>query len=179
MRADIDKLWHELESKRIDLMLKLSRFDDTVLNKKPNADAWSINQVMQHLMVGELLSHQYLEKKLSFGVNVPKAGIKSRFRRLGLSMAFAFPFKYKAPQAIEPLAEFKEFNDLKIHWASQRLALHDFLSKMPDRVIDGEIWRHIIAGKMNIPQMLSFFNEHFDRHSKQIDRTIKIVELLD
>ena len=35
-----------------------------------------------------------------------------------------------------------------------------------------EIWKHAVAGKMNISQMLAFFNMHFNRHRKQVYRTL-------
>ena len=46
---------------------------------------------------------------------------------------------------------------------------------LADNVIVSEIWRHQIFGKMNISQMIDFFETHFDRHQKQIEKTLNTV----
>jgi uncharacterized damage-inducible protein DinB len=173
MRPDIARLWHELESNRTALMQELSAYDNDRLNRKPSPEAWSVTQVMLHLIEAELMATQYIEKKLSFGVNIPRAGFKSAVRRKLLSLAFALPIKIKAPEKLNGFPDYSDFNELKTRWASQRLALQELINKMPDNVLDGEIFKHIVAGKMNIAQMISFFNEHFNRHKKQIARTLQ------
>ena len=179
METKIKYRWHTLENKRVKLMSDLSKYNNDVLNKKPTPEAWSTFQVMQHLMTAELRSLTYMKKKLSYGVNIPKAGFKSKLRRLALKIVFALPFKYKAPTQLETFPDSVNFESLKIEWASQRLDLQDFIDKLPDNVIVSEIWRHQIFGKMNIFQMIDFFETHFDRHEKQIHKTLNtITELL-
>ena len=178
METKIKYQWHSFENKRIQLMTDLSKHNHIVLNKKPTTEAWSTLQVMQHLMAAELASLTYMKKKLSYGVNIPKAGFKSKMRRLALTIVFVLPFKYKAPTQLETFPESADFENLKTEWASQRLDLQDFIEKLPDNVIESEIWRHQIFGKMNISQMIDFFETHFDRHKKQIEKTLNIVTQL-
>lgn len=175
MKQDIKLQWNSLENKRVALMTSLSKYDNDVLNKKPNQEAWSTVQVMQHLMNAEMQSLNYMKKKLSHSIKVPKAGIKSRLRRFALRVAFALPFKYKAPPQLEVFPDYSNFDALKIQWASQRLELQDFIEILPDNVFHSEIWKHQIMGKMTISQMIDFFESHFDRHQKQIEKTMKIV----
>ena len=175
METTIKYQWHNLENKRVKLMTDLSKHNHIVLNKKPTPEAWSTLQVMQHLMTAELASLTYMKKKLSYGVNIPKSGFKSKLRRLALKIVFVLPFKYKAPTQLETFPESGDFEALKTKWASQRLDLQDFIDKLPDNVIVSEIWRHQIFGKMNISQMIDFFETHFDRHQKQIEKTLNTV----
>jgi hypothetical protein len=173
MQYPLKKQWNNLEKKRVDLMLLLSKYDVSTLNKKPSPEAWSANQVLIHLMQAEAMSLSYMRKKLSFdGVRVPRAGIKSRLRRFGLRVLFALPFKFKAPANLDNLPENSDFNVLKTQWASQRLDLETFIESLPDNLIHSELWKHQIAGKMSIAQMVDFFEDHFDRHQKQIEQTL-------
>ena len=176
MKNKIKKQWHQLEHKRILLMQDLSKFNNETLNQKPEPEKWSTLQAAMHLMMAESASLAYMKKKLSFGSNIPRAGFKSALRRLMLKFVFFIPLKYKAPPLLEEqLPQFSDFNELKNNWASQRLELQNFLESLPDNVIDSEIWRHQIFGKMNISQMIDFFESHFDRHQKQIEKTLRAV----
>jgi uncharacterized damage-inducible protein DinB len=172
MKPKIQNLFHQLESQRLGLIQELSKLDNSTLNKRPKPEAWSVMQNLLHLVMAEASSVAYMRKKLSFTSQLPKAGFKSRFRRMLLSFAFALPFKFKAPKGLDTLPEFTDFNELSNKWASQRLDLQGFIETLPDNVIDSEIWRHQVAGKMNIAQMLDFFYEHVKRHQGQIKRTL-------
>jgi uncharacterized damage-inducible protein DinB len=168
MKPKIQTLFNQLESQRLALMTELSSYNNTVLNKRPNSEAWSVAQIISHLMSAEASSVAYMRKKLSFTSHIPKAGFKSQLRRLMLSLAFALPFKFKAPKSLEIMPNFIDFNALENQWSSQRLDLQLFIESLP-----GEIWRHQILGKMNIAQMLDFFQDHVKRHHGQINRTLK------
>ncbi len=175
MQQEVKYHWNSLEYKRVNLMNVLSKYNNDILNKKPAQDAWSAIQVMQHLMNAEAQSLNYMKKKLSHSVNIPKAGVKSGLRRIALRIAFALPFKYKAPQQLEVFPDYSDFDDIKIQWASQRLELQDFMEILPENLFKTEIWKHQIMGKMTIIQMIDFFEDHFDRHQKQIEKTLKII----
>jgi hypothetical protein len=175
MTPKIQKLWHRLEAQRLDLMQLMAQHDNLILNKKPSPEAWSTLQVIHHLMDAEQASLAYMKKKLSFTSTIPKAGLKSRWRRFLLRIAFAIPIKIKAPTNLEHFPEQSNFADLSNQWASQRLELQSFIEKLPDNVVHGEIWRHQVAGKMSIAHMLDFFYAHVDRHEAQVKRTVAAV----
>jgi uncharacterized damage-inducible protein DinB len=175
MTTKIQTLLHQLESQRLELMKELSNYDNTKLNKRPSPEAWSVMQNLIHLMSAEDASVAYIRKKLSFNGPIPKASFKSKFRRFTLWLAFALPLKFKAPKNLEVFPDFTDFNELKNKWATQRLDLQSFIASLPDNVLDSEIWRHQVAGKMTIAQMLDFFQDHVKRHQGQIHRTVKTV----
>jgi uncharacterized damage-inducible protein DinB len=175
MTTNVQTLLQQLESQRLELMKELSNHDNTKLNKRPSPEAWSVTQTLLHLMTAETASIAYIRKKLSFNGPIPKAGVKSKFRRFTLWLAFALPLKYKAPKNLEVFPDFTDFNELKNKWAAQRLDLQSFIASLPDNILESEIWRHQVAGKMTIAQMLDFFQDHVKRHQKQIQRTLKTV----
>jgi uncharacterized damage-inducible protein DinB len=170
MTTKANNLFAKLENQRILLMAELSTYDDATLNKKPSPEAWSVVQVMQHLINAEAASLAYIKKKLSYTNKIPKAGLMSFLRRMSLSLLFSLPLKFKAPKGLEIFPDNADFNSLKNQWASQRLELKAFMDSIPDKMFKTALWRHAVVGKMSMTQMLSFFHEHAERHRGQIDR---------
>jgi DinB superfamily len=71
-----------------------------------------------------------------------------------------------------PSGNYATIGQLDKKWSQVRHDIFELLNKLPDEDYKKEIWKHAIAGKMNAYQMLSFFNIHFNRHRKQIYRTM-------
>jgi hypothetical protein len=174
MTPKIEKLWQKLEQQRIDLFKELDAIEPALLNKQPAPYTWTANQNLEHLLRAETSSLSYLQKKLTNGGDgIPKAGFKSWGRRFLLRVAFAVPtLKFKAPKYLGDLPETSDFQDLKTRFTAQRAALKAYLDTMPDELLEGEVWKHARAGKMSIAQMIDFFEDHFDRHEKQLKRAI-------
>ncbi len=146
----------------------LRQYDDATLNRKPAPNAWSALQVVQHLMLAEGLSLKYIKKKLSFGVP-PKAGFSSTFRRWMLKLYLRAPLKTKAPKIVsEPIQDTAVGSELLAQWAALRTETRAFLETLPESTVKSECYKHAVAGKMDLRGMLTFFEEHFNHHEKQI-----------
>ena len=52
MKSDFNKRYEKLEEKRTQLFKELTNYSDKVINKKPAPNAWSVAEVLDHLMVG-------------------------------------------------------------------------------------------------------------------------------
>jgi hypothetical protein len=87
------------------------------------------------------------------------------------------PLKLTAPE-IDSLGipEKSNFHYLKTRWLAQRKSLRETLLSFDGAVLDGETFKHPVAGVMDIWGMLSFFESHIHRHEKQIRKTLRIVE---
>ena len=179
MNQKIQPHWEKLEQDRLSLFQFLGKYPPSVLNQKPAPEKWSVNQNVYHLMEAESASLKYMKKKLSFGTDLPKAGFKSGLRRLALQVVFALPLKFKAPIQLGKMPEDLDYEELKQEWASLRAEYYDFFNEMPDKVVTAELWRHQIAGKMTILQMIDFFEDHVNRHRSQMERTLKQLLLTD
>ncbi len=174
MNKALQTQFKKLDADFIDLLEDLKQFSDSKLNKKPQEGAWSVLQVMHHLMLAERLSHQYLEKKLSHNPALEKAGLKSKMRSILLKTYLATPLKRKAPAAVgDNLPEESTFWEVVKQWKQQREELKAFLETLPDDMMNKELYKHPAAGKMTILDMLKFFDSHFTRHRKQINRNLK------
>lgn len=175
MTAELEAAYSKIESERKNLFNRLANYPDEVLNKKPAPDKWSVAEVIGHLMVAEEASLKYLQKKTQDMSKERKAGFSGWRRLATIKLVFILPIKFKAPDITNPPKEFKSLKELDEKWAADRKATYDIINRLSDADARKTIWKHTLAGKMNIYQMLDFFDFHFRRHSGQIERTLKAV----
>lgn len=156
------------------LLNELAQTDDTVLNMSALDGGWSAIQVAHHLILTEELSLQYVKKKLSFNPKLEKAGPDSWVRLQVLKLYLGAPFKFKAPDAVgdQSLPGFTSLADTRARWLKIRQDWADFLEQLPTELLDKAVYRHPFAGRFGWPGMLIFFRHHFNRHRKQIHRTL-------
>ena len=173
-----EKHLQNLDRKLQRLLTDLRRYSDAKLNEQPNETAWSALQIMQHLMRAEAGAIAYVQKKLSFNPDLPKANVLSGLRSSMLNIALSVPLKMKAPDGVsdEHLATNLTFWDVAKSWRQQRKELEAYLRELPEHLYQTDLYKHPMTGKMTLAGMLSFFNTHVDRHTRQIYRTLKKVD---
>ncbi|MEM6697905.1 MAG: DinB family protein [Bacteroidota bacterium] len=175
MEKLVEKRLDKLDLDLRNLLTDLDGYSEQTLNKKPDGKSWSVFQIMYHLLLSEGFSLQYVQKKLSFNPELKTAGTKARSRSLLLNTYLQSPIKRKAPSAIsgENLPEYTTFWDVAKKWKGQREELRQYLVELPDEVFTKEVYKHPFAGRISLAAMLSFFQNHYNRHHKQIYRTLK------
>ncbi|MEL7123613.1 MAG: DinB family protein [Bacteroidota bacterium] len=159
-----------------DLIEHLKAYSNEQLNHRPAEGVWSVIDVMHHLMRAEMLSHNYVKKKLSYGGTFKKAGLATSWRLFVLNTYLRLPIKFKAPELVSQVhfPEKSDFNEVQGKWRTQRKSLLAFLEELPEEIFDKEIYKHPLAGRVTLGGMVDFFIAHFQRHRKQIYRTIKV-----
>lgn len=167
-----------LDTKLALLLRDLKNYSDAKLNERPSDDDWSVLQIMQHLMKAEAGAVAYVKKKLSFNPELKDANLVSGFRSMFLNLSLSSPIKIKAPSAVsgENLLTDLTFWDVAKQWKQQRKELEEYMKSLPDELYQKELYKHPLSGKITLTGMLSFFNTHVDRHTKQIKRTLKKVD---
>jgi hypothetical protein len=174
MDNKLEKHIEKVEKQRAELMHTLTSLDKNLLNKQPSPNAWSVNQVLMHLMTSEALSMSYIQKKLSYSSNYPKTGGVATARMEMMRFVLWTNVKIKAPKFIDiPYQEF-DFVQLSENWANQRARLIDLL-RSQEQIMGMELFKHPLAGKLNLYQMLDFFSLHTARHAKQIEKTVVMI----
>ncbi|MEL6637939.1 MAG: DinB family protein [Bacteroidota bacterium] len=170
LRRQLDALNADLR----DLLKELKKYPESDLNRVPKPGAWTVLQVMHHLMLAERGSHQYVVKKLSFDPELKNKSLASRFRILLLDTYLRSPLKYKAPEAIgdKHLPAISSFWEVAKTWEGQREELAAYLAQLPTNYAHKEIYKHPFVGRLTLGQMLRFFQSHFNRHRKQIRRAL-------
>lgn len=166
------------------LDMKLKQLTDRLMQlpveyreRKPDLDAWSVLQILEHLRRSEELSGAYIRKKALSGSPLPDRDFRSWFREAALGWFLNAPFKFKAPKVVneESFPDRIDFTQQMDHWRSERQILREWLQGRPTEYFKKQGFRHPLAGRMTVNGMLKFFEWHFDRHTKQIHRTLKKV----
>ncbi|MCC6282157.1 MAG: DinB family protein [Saprospiraceae bacterium] len=156
------------------LLQDLGAYTDDKLNQKPADGGWSAIQIMHHLILSEEYSMNYIRKKMGFGSDFAPNNWSARFRSFLLWASLTSPIKFKSPPAIgrENLPEFATLAETQLRWEQARKAWEDFFEQMPAELSEKLVYKHPRAGKITFMQMLWFFETHFQRHRKQIYRSI-------
>lgn len=165
----------KFEQQRLDLLAFMSAYTHEDLNQKPSATSWSAMQTLSHLMIAEKGVLAYLKKKIADTATTKKAGFAASFRSWALRIFFAIPLlKIKAPKVVADVPiQAISFEEAQNEWHTIRIELIALLSSLPSADLDKELFKHPLAGRMNIYQMIAFFEQHIARHKGQIERALK------
>ena len=173
MDSKIESEFNKLEKSRFQLFAKLDEKEEPELNYHPDKNKWSVIQVLNHLIITEQLSIKYINKKLTYRTNIKKTGLSAAIRFFVLKLMLQTPLRFKAPEIVSEAPDNGDFNYIKSQWDQTRKELRKLLDDLPEEFLNKNIFKHAIAGKMNIYQTLGFMEEHFKHHLKQIDRIEK------
>lgn len=130
-------------------------------------------QNLHHLMRAEGFALQYVKKKLSFVPQLSPITWKTRWRGWMACTYLSLPIKVKAPKAVrEELPEDSQLEAVVVEWKAKRLELATYLNGLPEEILNKEIYKHPVAGRLSLYGMLDFMKAHVKRHQGQIDRTL-------
>ena len=135
MHSSLSPFYARLQKSMVDLLEEIKDQPDSVLNEKPEKGGWSVLQVIYHVVLVEEVSLAYVKKKLSFGDNIPKAGIKQTMRAGYLRSFMHTPIKVKAPTLVneDHMPTDIRFWEVLKKWKDNRAELQEFLDNMPDK----------------------------------------------
>ena len=176
MNTQIEKQFKQLEQERKNLFNELKNYSDEVINKKPAPEKWSVAEVIAHLITAEEMSLKYLSKKIQDTSKEKPEGFKHKYRWILVQIVFNFNIKFKAPEIVEPKMGYQSLANLETKWSDIRNQTLQLLQKLSDDEVNKTLWKHAIAGKLNLHHMVQFFGVHYNRHKKQIERTLTSVK---
>lgn len=172
MNTKLQQIFDSLETQRNQLFISLNSLTVEKLNQQPT-NGWSINQVIAHLITAERLSIMYLHKKIQAINEVENTGLLEELKMIVIILSQRLPFKFKAPKTVvENTKSSTSLHQLEQEWNAVRNELKIVLEKFNDDQIKRKIYKHVVAGKLNIQQTLLFFREHVIHHQQQIKRLL-------
>ncbi len=172
MNTKLQQIFDSLETQRNQLFISLNSLTVEKLNQQPT-NGWSINQVIAHLIAAERLSVLYLRKKIQAINEVENTGLIEELKMIVIILSQRLPFKFKAPKTVvENTKPSTSLHQLEQDWNAVRNELKIVLEKFNDDQIKRKIYKHVVAGKLNIQQTLLFFREHVIHHQQQIKRLL-------
>lgn len=174
MNSKLNNLFISLEEDRTKLLASLRDISPDKQRNAPDGK-WSIQQILAHLIAAEKLSIMYLRKKMLGIKEAENTGLWEEIKMMVLKASQRLPLKFKAPRAVvENTPAYADFDQLTKDWDTTRAELKTLLEKFEDTQIRKKIYKHIIAGRLNILHALLFFREHILHHTPQINRLLKL-----
>lgn len=168
----LEQQFTKMEARRKQLLATFANRSDEELNRTPQAGAWSAIQVVQHLLGIEAGLVLYLGKKLQNVEASPKSGLKNWFNLQKVRFFLAIPIKIKAPAVAANVPSFASYADTLAQWDKARNELFGLLRNMNPNDLDRAIFKHPLAGYLNLHQMLTFIDLHVKHHEKQVARAL-------
>jgi len=175
MEAKLEMKYLRLEKTRNRLLDELEAYDDALLNTAPAAGKWSISQTLAHLVLVEKLTTGYVQHKLEQQQQLPSSALSAWFRYLLLKLALLSGKKFKAPAPVAAVPDRASLPALRQEWDQVRYQLEDLLTELPDRMTDKYLFKHPYAGPLSVVQTLSFLQDHFDHHLRQIQHLKRVL----
>jgi hypothetical protein len=154
-KSSVNLQFEKLEATRQQLLHQLAALDDSVLYHRPADHKWSILQIIFHLNDSESSSVKYIAKKSRGGISVPKSNFITSVRSSLLSTALQY-LKWKKPAVLPDPPENLNAKEMMKSWDETRVHLRQLLEQLPEDMHGREIFRHPIAGRMNMRHALTF-----------------------
>jgi hypothetical protein len=174
MDHSFQKLFDELESQRGQILESVRHLTPDQLNKSLRPGKWSVSQILSHIITAERMSLMYIEKKLQGVHEVADSGWWEEIKLFGLKVSQRLPgIKFRAPKrVVENTAFYLDHDTIRKEWDLVRSDAKALLSKIDGAQAKRLVYRHPIAGYLNIKQCFIFFREHITHHTPQIKKLV-------
>ncbi len=170
MHEEIQIRWNKMEEARMQFHVIMEHWSDKELRFKTEG-SWSAAQVMEHIVFSETGTLGYLKKKTSGGFDTIEM-ISDEHRKNGdaLKNRLESNEQYKAPAMLpEPVGDLTR-EEIISRWDEARKGMKEFLTTFPAEHFDKLVFRHPLAGPINILHTLDFLGAHIGHHIPQIER---------
>lgn len=173
MLAPLQNQFQILEEKRVQFLRDLTERGAEEISFHPGAGVWSMMDVCHHLLLSEQYTLQYMRKKIQGFEPDLSVGLIQKIKFFLFDVGVRIPTRWKIPsQKVAPGFP-GEFPALVKNWDLLRSDLERFLEQLNPGMLRFPIYKHPIAGRLNIRQTLRFLDGHFAHHMWQIKRIEK------
>lgn len=174
MNQKLERVFGQLEAQRKQLEEQFSSLPDSDWNFSPQPGKWSMAQVFTHLVTSEKLSVGYMKKKAQGIEQAGTSGLLESVKMIILVISQRLPMmKFKAPKVVvDNTPPAMDRQELFAAWEKSRLELKNFLEGISDAHVRKLIYKHPVAGRLDVRQALVFFGEHIRHHRPQLMRLL-------
>ena len=168
MHPQLQQRYLQIEAERQQLEKELATLSEAQLQQPMAPGKWSALQTLRHLIMAEQSSVAYMKKKLEYAESATPAGLGARLRAALLTGWFRLGMKAKAPKAFAEIPAGQSAAGVFGDYRAVREELRGVLDGVPDALIDRELFKHPLAGRMTLDSALDFFKAHYRHHALQI-----------
>jgi hypothetical protein len=159
-----------LEQQRADLLARVDAWPAAAVAFRPDPDAWSAAEVLDHLVRSERGILTVAER----GLAAPhRRGVRDRVGVWFLDRVFRSDRRVRVPASAAAVVRPDRGADLaavRREWDAARRDLARFLAPLVPGQLTVGVFRHPVAGWMRVPDVLRFFWVHAHHHGVQLAR---------
>ena len=148
----------------------------TQLRPVGRVDAWTVQQIVEHLVLTYESTEKTMEFRLTRGASTKaKATAMNRAAQFTVTTCGYFPSGRNAPEMVQPgiTKTIKDGSELA-GWLSASLRVMDErLDEVEHAMGDGRCVSHAILGPMSVAQWRRFHRAHGRHHLKQIRKILQ------
>ena len=168
MNVRFTQAFDKLERQREFLLSHVARLPAEKYSSTIN-NRWSVSEILIHIVTSERLSVNYMRKKALAIERLDDSGLVEEVKMRLLRISQRLPFKYKAPIIIiEHTPAGIPFDSLRSDWDEVRNELKVFAESIADQHVKKKVFKHPVAGRLDLFQAMDFFFEHIQHHWPQI-----------
>lgn len=173
MNNELRGAWQLMEDARLNYLALLHAWTDERLAQQPNG-GWNALQVTEHLIASEYGTLQYLMKKTQASAHeLEPSDEQTAEASRKLNLALKSDLKWEAPNVLAPPSGQHSLPSLISRWEELRSAWFSLLSTLDEAYIHRQVFRHPIAGRLDLVQTLAFVENHIHHHVHQIRRIVQ------
>jgi len=167
MKQDFRAQVAALTQRREALLKEVGALPEAQLTFRPMPEAWSIAQVIEHLL---LVEGGIVERVTTRPPRAVRIRMRDRLGYAAVWVALSYGLRIKAPvQSVMPHKGIT-LSDASEQWRSILRSLSTHLEVMRDQDLRLTVFKHPIGGPMTLAEALLFITRHFDHHLRQIAR---------
>lgn len=160
-----------LEAHRRALSSRLQSLPPAVVSAAPGPDAWSLAQIVDHIV--RIESSVRPEGRDGSRIEVLTSPVRAGMVRAVLVLPIRVP---APPGATHIFPEATPDLDARLEaWANRRDAWREVLDAAQPHELDRMVLKHPLAGRFRWPDTLRFLLTHHRHHDAQIERTLAAV----
>jgi uncharacterized damage-inducible protein DinB len=140
------------------------------LSQRPNPAAWSVAEVLDHLIRVETSLVRIMRGNLT---RDHRTSMISRLRNAFVQVVMYSPIRVRMPTSVSYVAPRDCANDVETlarQWRKARQELKDFLAMLSDEQLEKGLVKHPVAGWMSAHDCVAFSRAHLHHHTYQLAR---------
>lgn len=170
MNNDVKAAWLKMEEAKVLFLSMLSNWPTDRLMATPG-EGWSALQIVEHLIMSENGTLEYLRRKSQApATELEPAGEQEAEVSRKLNLALKSDHRWEAPPVLAPPRGDQSLEHLVEQWSVLRSQWKRFLDELAPDYYDKKMFRHPLAGRLNLEQTLSFVEHHIRHHVHQLRR---------
>ncbi|MDG1261195.1 MAG: DinB family protein [Flavobacteriales bacterium] len=170
MPEAVKKAFEQMAFNRSRMLAELATWTESEL-KNHDEGQWNALQVVDHVITSEKGTLGYLMKKTKANpADLPIQGQANEIAGSKLNDALKTDRKWKAPDVLPQPKGDRSLEEMAAYWEGLQGKMVEFVSSLDKAFDDKLIFRHPIAGLLDLKATIEFLANHIDHHMHQLHR---------